>query len=198
VVTWTVTTDHGSTVHDDVILATHADQSLALLADADAQERRILGAFAFHANHAVLHTDASMMPRRRRAWGSWSYECASHVGREEAGACVHYWLNALQPVPFSTPLFVSINPVREPDPARVIDRFSFTHPVFDQAAIDAQPDVARLQGVRRTWFCGAWMGYGFHEDGLKAGQAVALAIARRDALSLHALPRPAAAAARAA
>jgi predicted NAD/FAD-binding protein len=120
------------------------------------------------------------MPRLRRAWGSWSYERAHHQGAASGdGACVHYWLNALQPVPFSTPLLCSLNPVREPDAARVIDHFEFSHPIFDLPAIAAQRRMPELQGRRRTWFCGAWMGYGFHEDGIRAGTAVASELSAR-------------------
>lgn len=163
--------------YDQLVLACHADQSLALLDDADASERNILGAFRFQANRAVVHTDARMMPRLRRAWGSWSYERARRQGAASSdGACVHYWLNALQPVPFTTPLLCSLNPVREPDAARVIDRFEFSHPIFDLPAMAAQRRMHELQGRRRTWFCGAWMGYGFHEDGIQAGTAVASAL----------------------
>ena len=175
--------------HDHVVLACHADQSLALLEDADDTERSLLGAFRFQANRAVLHTDARMMPRLRRAWGSWSYERARRQGAASGdGACVHYWLNALQPLPFTTPLLCSLNPVREPDAARVIDRFEFTHPIFDLAAIAAQRRMQELQGCRRTWFCGAWMGYGFHEDGIQAGSAVAAALAQAEIR--HELSRP--------
>lgn len=171
-------TAQGTDRFDAVVLACHSDQALALLDDPSPAEQRLLSAIRFHANHAVVHTDPSVMPRLRRAWGCWSYEAGPRGG--QGGSCVHYWLNALQPLPFTTPLFNSINPLHAPDPARVIARHAFAHPVFDQAAIDAQQEMPRIQGERRTWFCGAWMGYGFHEDGLKAGLSAAESVLERD------------------
>ncbi|MCU0813505.1 MAG: FAD-dependent oxidoreductase [Burkholderiaceae bacterium] len=167
-----VATDHGAERFDDVVLASHSDQSLALLADATDAERAVLGAIRYQPNRAVLHTDTAMLPRRRMAWAAWNYERAVHDDREQAQVCLHYLLNKLQPLPWTTPVAVSLNPVREPEAGRVIAEFDYAHPVFDQAAIDAQRRVGEIQGRAHTWFCGAWTRYGFHEDGLMSGLAV--------------------------
>ena len=151
---------------DEVVLACHSDQSLALLADATADERVVLGAVRYHANHAVLHTDTAMLPRRQRAWAAWNYERAPDAAREQAAVCLHYLINRLQPLPWQRPVVVSLNPCREPDPARVIGRYDYAHPVFDQAAIEAQRRLPEIQGGSHVWFAGAWTRYGFHEDGL--------------------------------
>jgi uncharacterized protein len=169
----TVSTDHGQEHFDDVVLACHSDQSLALLADADDDERAVLGAVRYHPNRAVLHTDTSVLPRRPLAWAAWNYERATDTPREQAAVCLHYLLNRLQPLPFRQPVVVSLNPVREPDPRHVHQEIQYAHPVFDQAAIAAQAKVPALQGRRHTWYCGAWTRYGFHEDGLMSGEAVA-------------------------
>lgn len=161
--------------YDDVVLACHADEALSILADADDRERTILEGFRYIRNRAILHTDASLMPKARRAWSSWNY-----IGTRDAdGAptvCVTYWMNRLQGVPTETPLFVTLNPPREPADGTVIRGFLYDHPLFDRAALAAQRQVWRLQGHRRTWFCGAYMGSGFHEDGVQAGLAVAEAL----------------------
>ncbi len=168
-----VVTDAGVERFDRVVLATHSDQALALLGDASGQERELLGAIRYQPNRAVLHTDASAMPRQRSAWAAWNYERAADDGHESTRVCLHYWLNQLQPLPFGQPVFVSLNPVRDIDPERVLAEFDYGHPVFDVHAIRAQQRLGEIQGQRHTWFCGAWMGYGFHEDGLKSGLAVA-------------------------
>jgi uncharacterized protein len=167
-----VRTRHGIEHFDDVILACHSDQSLALLQDASADERSVLGAVRYHANRAVLHTDTRLLPTRRRAWAAWNYERAADAGRERAGVCLHYLINRLQPLPWQTPVVVSLNPERMPDPARVLGTYDYSHPVFDQAAIDAQRRLPALQGRGGVWFCGAWTRYGFHEDGLGSALAV--------------------------
>ena len=157
---------------DHVVLAAHSDQCLAMLADADDDERAVLGAIGYQPNVAWLHTDAGFLPRRRRAWSAWNYT----GGRSMQGdrpVSVTYLLNRLQPLPVSTPVMVTLNPHREIDPASVLGRYEYAHPMFDAAAVDAQSRLPSLQGRRRTWFCGAWAGYGFHEDGLRAGMAVA-------------------------
>ena len=168
-----VVTDAGAEYFDRVVLATHSDQALALLADATQQEREVLGAIRYQANRAVLHTDASVLPASRRAWAAWNYERAPENGRESASVCLHYLINQLQPLPFSQPVLVSLNPLREFESQHVIGEYAYDHPVFDLPAIRAQARVAQLQGMHHTWFCGAWTGYGFHEDGLKSGLNVA-------------------------
>jgi predicted NAD/FAD-binding protein len=166
---------HGRlTHHDDVVMATHADEALAMLTDADAQERSLLGAFGRTRNLAVLHTDPSFMPRRRAVWASWNF-----IGARAGGSapCVTYWMNNLQKLPGQPDVFVTLNPPRPPAPGTVLHTQSYEHPLFDVGAMAAQRLLWPLQGVRRTWFCGAWFGAGFHEDGLQAGLAVAEALA---------------------
>jgi uncharacterized protein len=167
-----VDTDHGSELFDEVVLACHTDQSLALLAEPTDAEQAVLRAIRYQRNEAVLHTDVQLMPQRRLAWAAWNYERASSDAREQAGVCLHYWINRLQPLPFKTPVIVSLNPARTPDPSQVIDRFEYDHPVFDAAAIEAQKRLPTIQGKSHVWFCGAWTRYGFHEDGLMSAMAV--------------------------
>ena len=162
---------------DEVVLACHSDQALALLPDASGDERQLLGAIRYHANRAVLHTDASLLPRRKLAWAAWNYERAAGQDQERSHVCLHYLLNRLQPLPWQAPVIVSLNPVREPHPATVQGEFDYAHPVFDQAAVAAQQALPRIQGASHVWFCGAWTRYGFHEDGLQSGLAVARALA---------------------
>lgn len=174
-----VSTDHGTEHFDEVVLACHSDQALALLGDPTAEERAVLGAIAYHPNEAVLHTDTAVLPRRRKAWAAWNYERHVEPGRERASVCLHYLIDRLQPLPFAQPVIVTLNPARQPRADAVIGRYHYAHPVFDLAAVQAQRSVPNLQGRRATWFCGAWTGYGFHEDGLKSGLAVAEAVQRR-------------------
>ena len=161
---------------DAVVLAVHSDQALRLLAQPSAAERRVLGAIRYQPNRAVLHTDTRVMPRRRAAWAAWNYERAADGAQESARVCLHYWLNRLQPLPFAQPVLVSLNPVSPIDPAKILGEFDYDHPVFDLGAWSAQKQVAELQGVQRTWFAGAWTGYGFHEDGLQSGYRAADAL----------------------
>ena len=167
-----IVTERGAERFDQLVLATHSDQALALLREPSALERELLGAIRYQPNRAVLHTDVSVMPQRKRAWAAWNYERAAEDGRESARVCLHYWLNLLQPLPFAQDVIVSLNPGREIDPARIIGEYEYAHPVFDLAAIRAQQRLGELQGRQHSWFCGAWTGYGFHEDGLKSGLAV--------------------------
>ena len=159
---------------DKVVFATHSDETLALLADASAAERAVLGAVAYQPNVAVLHTDASVLPRRRSAWAAWNYQGGTGAGPvAQPRVCLHYLLNKLQPLPFEQAVVVSLNPLQDIDPALTLGRFHYAHPVFDLAAIHAQSQLPALQGHKGAFFCGAWTGYGFHEDGLKSGLAVA-------------------------
>jgi len=170
----------------DVVLACHSDQALALLGhDASPQERQVLSAIGYHRNRAVLHTDITMLPPRRRAWAAWNYEHAGEAGRERASVCLHYLINKLQPLPFAQPVVVSLNPAREPQKQSVIAEFDYAHPVFDRAAVAAQQRLPALQGQRNTWFCGAWTGYGFHEDGLKSALDVAVLLQSRTSSAQH-------------
>ena len=181
-----VTTAEGTEVFDKVVMACHSDQALALLSDASAIERTTLGAIRYQPNLAVLHTDTSVLPRNRRAWAAWNYERSAEPDQESARVCLHYLLNMLQPLPFQQGVVVSLNPVREIDPARVVGRYEYAHPVFDLRAIRAQAQVPSLQGTYDTYYCGAWTGYGFHEDGLKSGLDVAQRI-ERDLATAHKL-----------
>ena len=167
-----VDSDRGSERFDEVVFACHTDQALRLLSDAGEAERSVLGAIRYQPNRAVLHTDRSVLPQRERAWASWNYERAADGDREQARVCLHYLLNRLQPLPFTTPVLVSLNSVTEPRADSVVGEYEYDHPIFDLAAIAAQKRVPELQGVAHTWFCGAWTRYGFHEDGLMSGEAV--------------------------
>lgn len=167
----------GQTEHfDKVVLACHSDQSLALLADATTAERSTLGAIRYQNNVAVLHTDTTVLPSKQRAWAAWNYERASDADKNSARVCLHYLINMLQPLPFKESVVVSLNPVRDINPQLVHGRFEYAHPVFDVAAIQAQAQLPAMQGQNNTYFCGAWTGYGFHEDGLKSGLDVAARI----------------------
>ena len=171
-----VFTASGSEDFDGVVLACHADQALSLLAQPSPQEQALLGAIRYHPNKAVLHTDTSVMPKKKLAWAAWNYERATDLGLESSRVCLHYWINRLQPLPFSQDVVVSLNPVRAIDPSKVLGEYDYAHPVFDLAAIKSQSQLPRLQGQQNTWYAGAWMGYGFHEDGFKAGRDAALGI----------------------
>jgi predicted NAD/FAD-binding protein len=171
-----VFTASGSEDFDGVVLACHADQALSLLAQPSPQEQALLGAIRYHPNKAVLHTDTSVMPKKKLAWAAWNYERATDLGLESSRVCLHYWINRLQPLPFSEDVVVSLNPVRAIDPSKVLGEYDYAHPVFDLAAIQAQSQIPSLQGQQDTWYAGAWMGYGFHEDGFKAGRDAALEI----------------------
>lgn len=165
----TVIDNAGQKSHfDAVVIAAHADEALSMLQDADDLERRLLGAFRYTDNHALLHSDRSLMPRRRRVWSSWNY-----MGVAERGVSVTYWMNSLQSIDPGTPLFVSVNPKAEPRPESVIQEFNYTHPFFDLVALNAQENLWQLQGRRNTWFCGSYFGYGFHEDALQSALAAA-------------------------
>jgi uncharacterized protein len=171
-----VFTAGGAEDFDGVVLACHADQALSLLAQPTPQEQALLGAIRYHPNKAVLHTDTSVMPKKKLAWAAWNYERATDLGLESSRVCLHYWINRLQPLPFSEDVVVSLNPVRAIDPSKVLGEYDYAHPVFDLAAIKAQSQLPSLQGQQNTWYAGAWMGYGFHEDGFKAGRDAALEI----------------------
>ena len=175
----TLHTDRGSERFDHVVLAAHSDQSLAMLRQPSEAEAEVLGAIRYQPNLAVLHTDTSVLPSRPAAWAAWNYERAADDQKESSRVCLHYLLNKLQPMPFDQPIVESLNPVRPIARDQILAEFEYSHPVFDLAAIEAQRRVPELQGEQHTWFCGAWTGYGFHEDGLKSGLAVADALLAR-------------------
>ncbi len=170
---WRVTHAQGVECFDQVVLACHSDQSLALLglAASDAQ-RQVLEAVRYQPNRAVLHTDAALLPRDSKLWSAWNYFAGSgEPGAQPVG--VSYLINRLQPLPFKTPVVVTLNPAREPDPAKVLAEFDYAHPIFDGPAIAAQQRLAEIQGEGGIWLAGAWGSYGFHEDGLKSALRVA-------------------------
>jgi predicted NAD/FAD-binding protein len=156
---------------DHVVLATHADQALSALADPSPLERSLLGTIRYSRNLAVLHSDETLMPKRRAAWASWNYIGPRTAAHE--GGCFTYWMNSLQNIPNRTPLFVTLNPTHQARSETVHHSEYYDHPIFDLKAVAAQRKLWALQDTQRTWFCGAYFGYGFHEDGLQAGLAVA-------------------------
>lgn len=160
---------------DDVVVATHADQALRMLAEPSEEERRILGSFRYSRNEAVLHGDTGFMPKRRAAWSSWNYVADNRVSHQhgQTEPSITYWMNKLQPLGFAPPTFVTLNPSRPPRAESIIATETYEHPVFDLATDRAQREIWSLQGVHKTWFCGAHFGAGFHEDGIQAGLAVA-------------------------
>ena len=169
----------GTERFDKVIIATHSDQALDMLQHPNHSEKQALSAINYQANTAILHTDASVLPKRKAAWAAWNYErVQSHPEQSEnvnksASVCLHYLINKLQPIPFEQPVAVSLNPTKPIAPQHVLASFDYAHPVFDLAAIKAQAEIPALQGQQNTYFCGAWTGYGFHEDGLKSGTTAA-------------------------
>ena len=166
----TIEMSRGERRFDRCVIATHADVALSLLAAPTHDERSLLGAFRYARNRAVLHTDARLMPKRRRLWSSWNYLGAGH-GRD-ATLAVTYWMNRLQPLGADAPeQFVTLNPPREVEAQHAVAAFDYAHPMFDAAAMRAQRQLWSLQGVQDTWFCGSYFGYGFHEDGLQSGLA---------------------------
>jgi predicted NAD/FAD-binding protein len=170
---WRLSHDQGSEIFDQVVLACHSDQSLAILGmSASDGQRDVLSAIRYQPNRAVLHTDAALLPRDRRLWSAWNYVAAGEAGDSQPVG-VSYWINCLQPLPFQTPVVVTLNPVREPDPAKVIAEFDYAHPIFDGPAMAAQQRLADVQGENGVWLAGAWGSYGFHEDGLRSALRVA-------------------------
>ncbi len=166
------TPDAGTESFSLVVFACHSDQALKILTDVSPDEHAVLSRVSYQKNHAVLHTDVSLLPRSRDAWSAWNY-VAGRSGPEGRPVSVSYLINRLQPLPFQEPVLVTLNPTHEPVPESVIARFDYAHPVFDRSAIEAQRKLALIQGRNGTWFCGAWQGYGFHEDGLKSAMRVA-------------------------
>ena len=164
-----VDTRQGRERFDHVVMAGHSDDMLALLHDADAREREVLGAIRYQSNDTVLHTDARLLPRNRKAWAAWN----AHVPRDPMAPCtVSYCMNLLQDVPSPAPFVVTLNRSTAIDPAHILRRMHYRHPVYDQAMVAAQSRKAEIQGQRRTWFAGAYWGWGFHEDGIRSARAL--------------------------
>jgi len=174
-----VTRSDGKTEQfDEVVIAAHSDEALAMLPKASKQHREILGSIPYKANMVYLHRDEKLMPKRRGVWSAWNY-LGSRTVDGASNLSVTYWMNRLQNIDNSCPLFISLNPDRLPDPDKTFRIFSYNHPQFDQYAIKAQDRLAQIQGDGHIWFCGAWTRYGFHEDGLASGLAVAKALGSR-------------------
>ena len=150
--------------YDHVILASHADQSLELLDDPSLEESEILKKFTYVSNEAYLHRDENLMPIRKSAWSSWN-----SISKNE-NTCVTYWLNKLQNLNSEKNYFLTLNPVEAIDKNKIIKKIHFTHPYFNKDNVALQKDLHKLQGKKRTWFCGSYFGYGFHEDGLKSSK----------------------------
>jgi len=172
----TIESAAGSERFDHVVLACHSDEALALLADASPREREILGALPYQSNDTVLHTDARLLPTRRRAWAAWN----ALVPREPTDHCtVSYCMNLLQSLDAPQPLIVTLNRTAEIAPEKILRRMSYRHPVYSQSSVAAQARKAEIQGAQRTWFAGAYWGWGFHEDGMRSAVDVALALGAR-------------------
>ena len=163
-----IDTHDGEHFFDHVVIATHADEALEMLTDADKQEIELLGSFKYNNSRVILHSDQSLMPQRKKVWSSWNF-----LGSTSNGVSVTYWMNLLQSINNKVPYFVSVNPKSEPKPSLLHKSFQYQHPYFTIKAWAAQKKLWQLQGNKNTWFCGSYFGYGFHEDALQAGLAVA-------------------------
>jgi hypothetical protein len=163
---------------DAVVFACHSDQALAILASGDGSEetKSVLADIKYKPNRVILHRDPTFMPKRKKAWAAWNYMRETEANGEESEICLTYWMNRLQNIDFEKPLFVTLNPTREPDPAKIFGEWTFDHPQYDQAAFDAQKRISFLQGNDNIFFAGAWAGFGFHEDGLRSGLEAAEAL----------------------
>jgi hypothetical protein len=169
-----VTDSHGGCeTYDHVVIAAHSDQALAMLSDADDRERAVLGAIGYSPNTIYLHRDTRLMPKRRGVWAAWNFLRWQRRGSALNDVAVTYWMNELQGIDKNKPLFVSLNPPFEPRSELTFGKYICEHPQYDAAAFAAQKRLEEIQGKRHTWFCGAWTGYGFHEDGLRSALAVA-------------------------
>jgi len=170
----TVTDARGHSARfDEVVIATHANEALRILERPSSAERKILGEFAYSANLAYLHEDERLMPRRRAAWASWNYLQDAAAGDDTAPLCVSYWMNKLQRLPTSRNLFVTLNPNTDPRAEQIRGAYHYDHPIFTARTASAQARSAVIQGVSNTWFCGSYLGHGFHEDALQSGLWVA-------------------------
>ena len=169
---------------DEVIFATHSDDSLRLLADPTAEEAAALGKIAYQPNDIILHADASVMPKRKVCWSSWNY--TEDASKTNDRIDLTYWMNSLQPIPANDPHFVTLNTTRSIREELIYDQVTLRHPVFDLAALDGQREVAQLNGSNNTWFCGAWMKNGFHEDGLSSAVDVVEAMRGANAMRIAA------------
>jgi len=166
---------------DDVVLATHSDDSLKMLADPTPAETAALGAIRYQPNDIILHCDETVMPARKKCWASWVY--TERADKVNDRIDLTYWMNSLQPIPMDDPMFVTLNTTHPIKQELIYDQVTLRHPVYDLEALDGQAAVAALNGQNNTWFCGAWMKNGFHEDGLSSGLDVASGIMARESLA---------------
>jgi predicted NAD/FAD-binding protein len=165
-----------SETYDHVVIASHSDQALAMLSDSDDRERTVLGAISYSPNTVFLHRDVRLMPKRRRAWASWNFLRWRRESTAGNDVAVTYWMNRLQGIDDDKPLFVSLNPPFAPAPELTFGEYLCDHPQYTARAFAAQKRLHEIQGRRHTWFCGAWTGYGFHEDGLRSALTVGEAL----------------------
>jgi predicted NAD/FAD-binding protein len=172
-----VHTVHGPEHFDQIVVATHSDQALELLSDPTPVEREVLGTIAYQPNRATLHTDVSLLPANRKAWASWNYH---RLPDQPGQATLTYRLRSLQGIESAEELLITLNRDDAIDPAKVLRTFDYAHPVYDVAAIAAQQRQEEINGVQRTWFCGAYWGYGFHEDGVESARVVCRRLADED------------------
>jgi len=188
-----VMTPSGSAWFDEVVMACHSDQTLDLVHGIDQQARNILAAIPYQKNRAILHTDVRFLPEAKRCWAAWNYTAKAGMSiSSKQHVSVNYLINRLQPLPpelSNTPIIVSLNPADEPDPKLVHQEIHYSHPVFDMSAIQAQKELPLIQGTASIWYCGAWTGFGFHEDGLRSGELVAEALIEGVRTPLKNLPQ---------
>jgi predicted NAD/FAD-binding protein len=172
-----IATAEGEERYDCAVSAAHSNQLLNFLQDADDDERRILGAIRYAPNQAYLHTDTRLLPRRRNVWAAWNYVGPPQGSDRDAitdrEICLSYWMNRLQSISGDTQYIVTLNPYEPPAADKILYQTVYDHPLYNAAAVRAQPELSTIQGRRRLWLCGAWTGFGFHEDGLKSALAVA-------------------------
>jgi uncharacterized protein len=186
-----ITANGNTETYDEVIMAAHSDQSLAMLRDASERETDILSAIRYLPNDVYLHRDLSLMPKRQSVWSSWNYISQDVNGRDPVMS-VSYWMNRLQNLDYDKPVFVTLNPARPPAADKTFGHYVYDHPQFDAAAIQAQKKLSLIQGINRTWFCGAWCGFGFHEDGLQSALRICKAIDAREQQPTDAVEKAAA------
>jgi predicted NAD/FAD-binding protein len=172
-----VITASGSYWFDEVVMACHSDESLKIVDGIDQQARNILASIPYQKNRAILHTDKNFLPETERCWAAWNYTAKSGATpTAKQHVSVNYLINRLQPLPYelkSTQIIVSLNPISDPDPKLIHQVIEYAHPVFDMRAVQAQKELPLIQGGSSIWYCGAWTGFGFHEDGLRSGELVA-------------------------
>ena len=169
---------------DEVVFATHSDDTLALLSDPSEIEQRNLGSIKYQDNEVVLHSDVAVMPKLYKCWSSWVYTERKDKSTDKID--LTYWMNSLQPIPLDDPLFVTLNSTHNIDQNKIHDQVTMRHPVYDLGVLNVQKDISLNNGHNRTWFSGAWMKNGFHEDGLSSGLDVARSILAKDTLAIAA------------